>query len=281
LLYIPKVDSNENLIGWEPRCSAGDLAGWLVIADEASMISTNLARDLLATGARVIAAGDPGQLPPVEQAPFFTEPDFVLQDIRRQAAGSPIIRQAHAVRGGNDYASDGEAFQVIDSRAAVDRIDWADIVLCWRNETRHRMNVFIRRRRGIDPAAQPQPGEPLMCLHNQPSGMMNGEIFTVRSYDRQGGLLLEGKTGCVEHSWLEWLHPDQQRHPRGTVPFALAYCVTVHKAQGSEWPHVLVLDEFAGEDHARWRYTAITRASEAVCVVPQRGEASGGGREVS
>ena len=191
----------------------------------------------------------------------------MLQDIRRQAAGSPIIRQAHAVRAGNSYASDGEAFQVIDRRAAADRIDWADIVLCWRNETRRRMNAFMRRRRGIEPAAPPQPGEPVMCLQNQRGGMMNGEIFTVRAYDRPGGLLLEHESGCIERPWFEWLS-SERRHPRHSVPFALAYCVTVHKAQGSEWPHVLVLDESTGADRPRWLYTALTRASAAICIVP-------------
>jgi exodeoxyribonuclease-5 len=268
MLYIPKVDDDGNLIGFELRCGPGDLVDWLVLVDEASMVGTDLARDLLATGAHIVAAGDPGQLPPVEQVPFFTTPDFVLQDIRRQAAGSPIIRQAHAVRAGQPYAPDGEAFQVIDRHVAVERIDWADIVLCWRNETRHRMNAFMRRRRGIAPDALPQPGEPLMCLHNQPNGMMNGEIFTVHAYDRHSGLLLEGEPTCIRRPWFEW-RSSARRHPRDHVPFALAYCVTVHKAQGSEWSHVLVLDEFSGEDRGRWLYTAITRASEAVCIVPQ------------
>lgn len=266
LLYLPQSDEKGNLIGFEPRHPAGALSDWIVLVDEASMVGGNLAGDLLATGARVIAAGDPGQLPPVEESPFFTEPDFLLQNIRRQANGSPIIRQAHAVRAGHGYTNDFEAFQVIDRSAAAARIDWADIVLCWMNDTRHRMNAFIRRRRGIAPNAPPQPGEPLMCLANQPHGMMNGEIFTVTACDRAQGLRLQGVPALIEHPWYEWLHPDH-RPPRGHVPLALAYCITVHKAQGSEWPRVLVMDEFDGSDRARWLYTAITRASTAVCLV--------------
>jgi ATP-dependent exoDNAse (exonuclease V) alpha subunit len=39
------------------------------------------------------------------------------------------------------------------------------------------------------------------------------------------------------------------------------YCLTAHKAQGSEWPDVLALEELAPTwDARRWRYTVATRA---------------------
>lgn len=44
--------------------------------------------------------------------------------------------------------------------------------------------------------------------------------------------------------------------------FAYAYAVTCHKAQGSSWPNVLVIEEnfpFDKTEHARWLYTATTR----------------------
>jgi hypothetical protein len=45
------------------------------MADEA------IAADLLRTGAFIVAFGDPGQLPPVNGKPFFTNPDFVLHQV--------------------------------------------------------------------------------------------------------------------------------------------------------------------------------------------------------
>ena len=39
----------------------------VIALDEASMCGERVARDLLDTGARIIACGDPGQLPPVER----------------------------------------------------------------------------------------------------------------------------------------------------------------------------------------------------------------------
>jgi exodeoxyribonuclease-5 len=182
------------------------------------------------------------------------------------------------VRRGHPYESNGEAFRVIDRSVAAQQIEQFDAVLCWRNATRHCMNEFIRRRlHGYGAREIPQPGEPLMCLENHASGMMNGEIFTVREMHPKRGILLDLPEGAewIERPWFEWLHPNQPQ-PRRRASFALGYAITVHKAQGSEWPRVLVLDEFTGADRARWLYTAITRASEAVCVVPQDPCADGG-----
>ncbi len=50
--------------------------------------------------------------------------------------------------------------------------------------------------------------------------------------------------------------------------FDYAYAVTTHKAQGSEYDKVLVFEEYLkGGDHARWLYTAATRAKEKLVIV--------------
>lgn len=52
--------------------------------------------------------------------------------------------------------------------------------------------------------------------------------------------------------------------------FTFAYAITCHKAQGSEWSDVLVIEEkfpFDKTEHARWLYTAATRASERLVIV--------------
>lgn len=52
--------------------------------------------------------------------------------------------------------------------------------------------------------------------------------------------------------------------------FAFAYAITVHKAQGSEWNNVVVLEEnfpFDKEEHKKWLYTACTRASEKLVLI--------------
>ena len=52
--------------------------------------------------------------------------------------------------------------------------------------------------------------------------------------------------------------------------FAYAYAITTHKAQGSEWDKVLVVEErfpFDKEEHIKWLYTAITRAKERLVII--------------
>lgn len=61
----------------------------------------------------------------------------------------------------------------------------------------------------------------------------------------------------------------RKRHIEPPFDFSYAYAITTHKAQGSEWNKVLVFEESwpTGEEHARWLYTAITRAKEKVVIV--------------
>ena len=52
--------------------------------------------------------------------------------------------------------------------------------------------------------------------------------------------------------------------------FTFGYAITCHKAQGSEWDKVLVIEEnfpFDKKEHARWLYTACTRAASRLVLV--------------
>ena len=52
--------------------------------------------------------------------------------------------------------------------------------------------------------------------------------------------------------------------------FTYAYAITTHKSQGSEWDKVLIFEEnfpFDREEHKRWLYTAVTRASKKLVLV--------------
>jgi exodeoxyribonuclease-5 len=51
--------------------------------------------------------------------------------------------------------------------------------------------------------------------------------------------------------------------------FDYGYALTCHKAQGSQWNSVMLIDEshvFKKDSH-RWLYTAITRAAEQLVIV--------------
>lgn len=59
----------------------------------------------------------------------------------------------------------------------------------------------------------------------------------------------------------------------GYIPpyeFNYGYAITCHRAQGSQWDKVLIIEErfpFDKTEHARWLYTAVTRAAKKVVLL--------------
>lgn len=257
----------------------GRWTGRHILLDEDSMIPEDLARDLIATGARVITCGDMGQLPPVRGIQFFSRADFQLTQIRRQAWDSPIIRQAHAVRSGGTYQTDTDAFRVTGFVTAREIVD-CDIILCWRNATRQALNTLKRQHLGLL-SAWPVVGEPLMCLKNDHEmGVLNGAVYTMLdirdSVGGHGDLRGRGlditvvnerdEEVTLRNTWFEGLD-ENTREEDYVTGFTFSYAATVHKGQGSEWKNLIIVDEYSRrDDRERWLYTAITRASERVLI---------------
>jgi exodeoxyribonuclease V len=255
------------------------LRGKVAFLDEASMCGTRIIGDLLDTGARVVACGDPGQLKPVADAQFFDRADVTLREIHRQARESAVVRQAHQVRANGLYRTDGPDFAVT-GYPSDDVLRSANVALCWRNATRRALNQRIRTvtlGKDISPR-QMHAGEPVMCLKNDYAlRIFNGETYPL-ARDRAPGddltLEVDGRIISALNAVVEDVDGDfnELRHEDTHSPFALAYAATVHKAQGSEWDHVLIVDEFRGaEDERRsFLYTGITRAAKRVTMVRAR-----------
>ena len=252
-----------------------DIGGWtgaVALVDESSTVSVQLGQDLLRTGARVIACGDPGQLPPVGGEPFFQGADARLETVHRQAWDSPIIRQAHRVRHGGGYAADGPDFRV-QRWISPEEILGAGIVLCWKNATRMYLNRLVRAHRlGLHDMLAPEPlhaGEPVMFLRNDYKyNVLNGAIYELQEDRRpwEGFCIVNEQGDAVEvPGRLEDYEPSVEG--RDQVPFCLGYCATVHKYIGSEADHVILVDEYnREEDYARWSYTGITRAVKSIII---------------
>ena len=54
------------------------------------------------------------------------------------------------------------------------------------------------------------------------------------------------------------------------LKLTLAYSISIHKSQGSEWDNVLVFEEgfpYNKEEHKKFLYTSITRAKKRVVIV--------------
>jgi exodeoxyribonuclease-5 len=50
--------------------------------------------------------------------------------------------------------------------------------------------------------------------------------------------------------------------------FDFGYALTVHKAQGSEWSNVILIDEYRRrEERKEWLYTGITRAANQITII--------------
>lgn len=83
-------------------------------------------------------------------------------------------------------------------------------------------------------------------------------------------MILTGKKCC---DWKLSYKLGQLKPKYGEIvpkEFAFAYAITCHKAQGSEWNNVVVLEEnfpFDKNEHIRWLYTACTRSSKKLVLV--------------
>lgn len=272
----------------DPASKVADAA--LVIIDECSMIGEEVGRDLLSFNTPILLLGDPAQLPPVESPGFFTagKPDVMLTEIHRQAKESPIVQLATAVR-------EGKALQpgrYGDSRVipaeeleAADLLE-ADQILVGLNKTCEQLNNLVRMQLGRE-TLMPEDTDRLLCLKNDYDlGIFNGSTFKVVgkprdfSFDTSGSTLrmnvvstdFSGQRAFPVKVRKEMFLGGADRLNKSvlwrTQHFSYGYAMTAHRAQGSQWPNVIVCDESdTFPQHQRnWLYTAITRASERVTI---------------
>jgi len=279
LLYHATYDYHSDTYHFTRRTR--DEAIDLLIVDEASMINSQLGKDIRSLGVPTLILADPFQLPPITGEGFFMgrKPDVMLTQIHRQARDNPIIAFADAIRRGKHHLrpqdSIGDEVQIINGRH--DHPEEFDAVLCGRNRTRHKVNAEVRRARGFS-GPIPQVGETVCCLRNDYSvheAVLNGSTWEVVGSQLLGRKVVE----------LELQAPDSASFVRAPVrcfgqdhspvdreeglqDFDFGYCLTVHKAQGSEWDDVLVIDERFCFPNAkqRWLYTAVTRARETLTI---------------
>ena len=294
-------------LGWIPGegPTVDDLGVDLLIVDETSMANLELLVTLLrAVGGRthVVLVGDADQLAPVGAGKPFAElvesravPVAELTHIFRQAAGSMIVRGAHAVRHGDCPAFEPAVglerdlflIERADPRAALDEV----VTLVGERLPRHYgidpladIQVFApvykgalgidalnaRLRDALNPGGRPvlggrlRIGDKLMLsgrnLHDL--GLMNGTILRLLEHSEDAEVLEVEADGVIV------------RLPEDEAPrLQLAYACSIHKGQGIELPvAVVIAHSAAGAFFLRREmlYTAMTRARRATVVVGQR-----------
>ena len=293
------------ITGWKRREEPLDIG----LVDEASMLDAQQFEDLQEIFSTLILFGDPAQLPPVKSTGgmvFESLPApacLTLSRIHRQAADNPILDLAHALA---DPALDFHGFErmVQDAAARDERVRWAERVevdlmarspvLVWRNATRIRLINAFRAVHGA-PETELLPGEPLICdgielplkhrrkrLDLEARGLIKGAQVVYLGPGTRAGFSRLHVIGAEEPrlsaaSIVKIEKPDEEEP---FIPYAAhmaavflhGAAVTIHKAQGSQWPDVQV---FAPDIHAaarmgrseagqplwkRLAYVAITRA---------------------
>ncbi|MGP7997439.1 MAG: AAA family ATPase [Streptosporangiaceae bacterium] len=273
----------------------------LVVVDEASMLDAELAAALVeacADGTRLLLVGDPAQLPSIGPGRVLADlidsgavPVTELAHLYRQRHGGVIARMATAVRGGRlppvespdrevvvvpVTSSEGACHRVLqlvtDSIPRALGIQAADIQVI--TPVHHGaagtagLNRALKQRLNPGPGEHAgfDPGDRVVAVANHPAeGFSNGETGTVTG-PGDGGLVIEFPAGpvCVPDRLLADL-----RH---------GWALTVHRAQGSEWPAVVAVfpAEATGMLSRPLVYTAITRAQRHLSVVHGAGPALAG-----
>lgn len=284
----------------------------ILVVDETSMLDLVLANSLLKAidpGTHLLLVGDVDQLPSVGAGDVLR--DIIASDLAavtrlsaifRQAAHSHIITNAHRINQGqmpqfpSTRAESGESsadFFLFPSESPEDAAEWVRDVVCNRIPNkfgfhpRDEIQVLAPMYRGpvgvnaLNDILQaslnpPSPGKPekklfgqtfragdkLMQLQNNyDKDVYNGDIGNLVDIDPiNQSLAMDYEGRQVPYDWSE---ADQ---------LVLAYAVTVHKAQGSEYPAIvipLVTQHYIMLQRNLF-YTAVTRARQLCVLVGSR-----------
>lgn len=280
-----------------------------VIVDEASMMDVSLAHHLVkavAPGSRLILVGDVQQLPPV--GPGYPLRDIIdagyvpvarLTHIFRQERQSLIVHNAHRILRGQELIvnrADGDFFFIEcddpEKTAALvrdlavrrvprfiegDPIDDVQVLSPMRRTATGVDHLNDLLQASLNPPSSAKPelragagvlrlGDKVMqTRNNYEKGVFNGDIGRVVDVDAESGTL-----------WVTFPQPEGPQTVQYEVSeldeLTPAYCITVHKSQGSEYPAVIV--PLTTQHFVMLRrnllYTAVTRAKRLVVLVGSR-----------
>lgn len=144
----------------------------LLVVDEVSMLPKDMWKLLLSHKIHVLACGDPEQLPcliATDDNHVLDSPHIFLNEIMRQAQESEIIRLSMWIREGRSLktfqTSNKEVMILSPQEVHLGMYQWADQILCAKNDTRNKLNKEMRQALGY--GNQPVPGDKIICCHNQ------------------------------------------------------------------------------------------------------------------
>jgi exodeoxyribonuclease V len=287
LIYIPaKTPEGKTVFVLRdntPKKDDEEITGFIV--DEASMVNKVIYRDLVSFGLPIIFVGDHGQLEAIgANANLMARPDYTLEHIHRNCGEIP--RFAEHLRLGRPARefrpTAGDVVLIGNDEVDDDVALSADQIICAFNKNRVCLNRYMRRITGRKQLVEID--ERVMCLRNDHgAGLFNGMQGRVLKTERaDDDLLIDFESYGTTRLGIQ-IDPNQfgkEKTPEIDEPtsghlFDYAYVITAHKAQGDEWPCVLVMEQRCKHwEHKRWAYTAASRSQQRLLWVLE----NGGGR---
>ncbi len=283
--------------------SAKDIEFDTLIVDESSMIDINLFNDLvkmLPLGSQLILIGDVDQLPPVGAGQPFLDlirsKKIVVSRLSkqfRQGSDSVIPKVARAINKGeliefsSDFSSSGFSFVEVDKGQVVEKIievvdfftgnkngsidfDKTQILSPMRRYSSGLINLNSIMQKKYNPDGEKVfskmegekeiqfcAGDKVICTQNDYDiDVRNGDIgYVVNKVGKNIRVEFDGEMKLFHNNKIDYLD--------------LAYAITVHKSQGSEYPNVVmpIVDDHRIMLTRKLIYTAITRGKQNVCLI--------------
>ncbi len=248
----------------------------LLIVDEGSMIDLSLMEALISSlkpQSRLILLGDPHQLPPVEVGQIFPKivasfPEFVvrLKQVMR-TENQEILHLAHLVKEGQPVESFlREKRETIQFKQTIDFDTCLKKCLPWLEvATKEEALLQLKKSSLLSPLKKGPFGfeklnSALFAALKQmrkdlPIPIMITKNDKRRSlFNGQMGVLFQKGWAVFENETIEAIH---------LPPYEVAFCLSVHKSQGSEFDEVtLLLPEGSDVFGKELLYTGITRAKK-------------------
>ncbi|WP_083547440.1 SF1B family DNA helicase RecD2 [Virgibacillus halodenitrificans] len=295
------------LLGWDGKSGFNkteneQLSGKFLIIDEFSMVDIWLANHLfkaIPEDMQVLIVGDEDQLPSVGPGQVLTDllasdvlPYVKLTDVYRQKEGSKIIQLAHQIKNNaliqlendKDFSYipcyENQMIEVVTkiiSKAVSKGIDVKDIqvlapmyrslagITTINRELQQLINPRDKRKREVKIADTIfRKGDKVIQLVNQPEdNVFNGDIGEVVAIFRE-----DENTDNVEQLVVLFDEKEVVYERKDYVNIMHAYCISIHKSQGSEFPIVImpVVSAYRRMLRKNLLYTAITRSKQSLII---------------
>jgi len=277
----------------------------LLIVDEASMLDTALANTLfkaIPSGAHVLLVGDVDQLPSVGPGEVLRNliecgivPSVRLTKIFRQAENSGVVTNAHRINTGEMPITRGlpDFFLFVedDNERIADLV--VDVVVNripkkFGYDPKRDIQVLCPMRRGpaganlinekLQAALTPErPGIPERRLGNRVFRPGDKVVQLKNAYDKGAAGIFNGSLGIItdispeDEQMRAWMDDaeDIAYEFSEADELGLAYALSIHKSQGSEYPVVVLPITTAAWIMLKRNliYTGITRSKKMVVLV--------------